>query len=125
MEEVMYQTLEEFNKLPKDKQTGCVQWFNGTKEWYKEGKLHREDGPAVEYADGTKEWYKDDELHRLEGPAVEFTNGNKEWYKEDLLHRLDGPAVEYENGDKVYYLDGVRCSYTEWYAIVNDLEKFI
>lgn len=32
---------------------------NGTKEWYLNGELHREDGPAVERADGTKEWCLD------------------------------------------------------------------
>ena len=30
---------------------------SGTKKWYLNDKLHREDGPAVEYADGTKCWY--------------------------------------------------------------------
>ena len=30
---------------------------NGTKRWYLNGKLHREDGPAIEWSDGTKEWY--------------------------------------------------------------------
>jgi len=30
---------------------------NGTKFWYLNGKLHREDGPAVEWANGTKSWY--------------------------------------------------------------------
>ena len=30
---------------------------DGNKHWFLNGKLHREDGPAVEYADGTKEWY--------------------------------------------------------------------
>ena len=25
--------------------------------WYLDGKLHREDGPAIENIDGTKEWY--------------------------------------------------------------------
>jgi hypothetical protein len=30
---------------------------NGDKFWYKNGELHREDGPAVEYYDGTKKWY--------------------------------------------------------------------
>ena len=29
----------------------------GTKSWWLNGKLHREDGPAVKYSDGTKEWY--------------------------------------------------------------------
>jgi len=27
------------------------------KSWYRNGKRHREDGPAVEHADGRKEWY--------------------------------------------------------------------
>ena len=30
---------------------------DGTKEWYLNGQIHREDGPAVEGADGTKSWY--------------------------------------------------------------------
>ena len=30
---------------------------NGTKEWYLDNKLHREDGPAVERADGDKAWF--------------------------------------------------------------------
>jgi len=31
----------------------------GTKHWYRDGKLHREDGPAIEYASGSKSWYRD------------------------------------------------------------------
>ena len=27
------------------------------KYWNQNGKLHREDGPAVEWVDGSKEWY--------------------------------------------------------------------
>jgi hypothetical protein len=30
---------------------------NGHKDWYLNGKYHREDGPAVERADGYKAWY--------------------------------------------------------------------
>jgi len=30
---------------------------SGSKEWYLNGKLHREDGPAYEDSDGTKIWY--------------------------------------------------------------------
>ena len=30
---------------------------DGVKQWYLHGKLHREDGPAVEYPDGEKFWY--------------------------------------------------------------------
>lgn len=30
---------------------------DGSKGWWLNGKLHREDGPAVERADGTKKWW--------------------------------------------------------------------
>jgi len=32
-------------------------YADGDKYWYLNGKLHREDGPAVEWADGYKSWY--------------------------------------------------------------------
>ena len=32
---------------------------SGDKYWYLNGKLHREDGPAIEYSDGYKAWYID------------------------------------------------------------------
>ena len=32
-------------------------WTNGTKKWYLNDELHREDGPAIEWASGTKSWY--------------------------------------------------------------------
>ena len=34
---------------------------NGDKHWFLNGKLHREDGPAIERADGSKSWYLNDE----------------------------------------------------------------
>ena len=61
-------TKEEFYKLPKDKQTGCIIFDNGSKLWCKEGKRHRDDGPAFE-GNGTKIWYKNDNKHRIDGPA--------------------------------------------------------
>ena len=29
----------------------------GTKHWYLDNNLHREDGPAIEWADGDKSWF--------------------------------------------------------------------
>lgn len=69
------------SQIPKDF-TGIVEYDDGEKEWYKEGKCHREDGPAVELVDGTKIWYKEGKRHRLDGPAVEYRNGHKEWWIE-------------------------------------------
>ena len=84
---------------------------SGTKKWYLNDKLHREDGPAVEYADGTKCWYLNDELHREDGPAEEWPNGYKFWY-------LDGKEVTEEEHKrltskatcegKVVEIDGVK-----------------
>ena len=34
-----------------------IQDEHGTKRWYLHGKLHREDGPAIEYPNGVKHWY--------------------------------------------------------------------
>ena len=32
-------------------------YADGTKEWYLNGQLHREDGPAIERVDGYKSWW--------------------------------------------------------------------
>jgi hypothetical protein len=86
----------------------AVEYPDGDKSWYINGKRHREDGPAAEYANVGKFWYVDGKLHREDGPAIEFAGGHKEWYVDGKLHREDGPAVEYADGSKFWYLDGVE-----------------
>jgi hypothetical protein len=49
-------------------------------EWFHNGQLHREDGPALEYASGDKCWFLDGRLHRQDGPALEYADGVKFWY---------------------------------------------
>ena len=85
-----------------------IEWFN------LEGKLHREDGPAVEYADGGKEWYVNGQIHREDGPAAEYTKGNKYWYINGKRHREDGPAVEYANGNKEWFINSQELSEEEF-----------
>ena len=72
----------------------------------KDGKLHRENGPAVESINGDKYWYINDQLHRIDGPAIEHADGSKQWYLNGQLHRTDGPAIEKINGKKEWYLNG-------------------
>ena len=84
----------------------AVEWDDGTKEWYHNGKCHREDGPAIECAGGTKYWYRNGECHREDGPAIERSNGTKYWYRNGECHREDGPAVEWPDGDKYWYRNG-------------------
>jgi hypothetical protein len=52
----------------------------GDRYWYLNGKLHREDGPAIEYADGSSSWWLNSKCHRKAGPAVEYPNGSRWWY---------------------------------------------
>ena len=57
------------------------------------GELHRLDGPAVDWYDGTKSWFINGKRHREDGPAVEHIDGYKEWwlndkpYSEDQYHQ--------------------------------------
>ena len=83
----------------------------GTVCWYKDGELHREDGPAIEWAHGDKTWWLNGQRHRLDGPAVEYANGDKAWFLNGQRHRLDGPALERSDGDKYWYLNDIE--YTE------------
>jgi len=53
---------------------------NGSRFWYLNGKLHREDGPAIEYTDGTRIWWLDGKRHREDGPAIENADGTRYWY---------------------------------------------
>lgn len=86
---------------------GKIKFHNGYK-WYLNGKLHREDGPAIEFSDGTKKWFLNGQLHRINGPAIEYPNGSKYWYLNGLRHRTDGPDVEFANGQKEWYLNSKR-----------------
>src|SRR5882672_10855642 len=75
----------------------------GTKKWFLNRKLHREDGPAVEFKNGQKEWYINGQRHREGDPALIDCNGNKWWYQNGLVHREDGPGCEFVNGDVSWY----------------------
>ena len=73
---------------------------SGTKKWYLNDKLHREDGPAVEWVEGDKFWYLNGKRHREDGPAIEYSNGDKFWflndeiYREEEFNRKMSPAIE-------------------------------
>lgn len=112
----------------------CITYKNNDniiKEWYTNGKLHRDYKPSIIFYDKNEivtkeEWYMDNLLHRRYGPAVIWYE-NKErkqeiWYMYGELHRVDGPAViEYKDGkgiketwyrdDKKISNDEIRLSY--------------
>lgn len=90
-----------------------------TREWYLDGVLHREDGPAIEFADGTNEWRINGKLHREDGPAVECSSGAKYWYANGTLDRHDGPAIEHANGTKEWVINGNTVSEDEFNRLKN------
>lgn len=54
--------------------TGIAQFPSGMICYYKDGKLHREDGPAIEYGIGKDQiriWYLNGRKHRTDGPSSE------------------------------------------------------
>jgi hypothetical protein len=89
----------------------------GSKYYHKDKEMtifHREDGPALEYTDGTKAWYLNGKLHREDGPALDHTSGSKFWYLNGKLHREDGAAIEYADGGKAWWLNGVYLTEKEF-----------
>lgn len=74
------------------------------------GNYHRLHGPAYISRNYNYEiWYKDGLMHREDGPA--FTHNKNEYYFQNgKLHRLDGPAVITKGGPKEYWIDGQKLS---------------
>ena len=92
---------------------------DGVIRWSKDGKVHREDGPAIIFPSGTKQWLLDGEFHRIGGPAVECPDGHREWYQFGKLHREDGPAIEQKDGSINWCLND-KCIKLEEYLANND-----
>jgi len=97
----VFSDIDEILKLPTQRMEG------NTEKWELDGKLHREDGPALIYSNGTEHWYFHGKLHREDGPAIIKCTGTKEWYLHGKLHREDGPAKTMGNGSRdEWYLHG-------------------
>lgn len=69
------------DEIPK-KFTGQVEFISGDVLFFKNGKYHKEDGPAFFSKYGDKHWFKEGKYHRFDGPAYEGVNGTKFWYIE-------------------------------------------
>src|SRR5271166_3649048 len=92
----------------------------GDKRCKLNGRLHNENGPAVEFVDGTRAWYIRDLCHRDERdpktglilPAVQWADGAKDWYHYGKVHRdevdpetgLTLPAITLPDGSEFYYI---------------------
>lgn len=105
------------------------------KQWLKDGKRHRLDGPALE-SKTRQEWHVNGNLHREDGPAIinhHFYEGEDtpaitfyEYYIDGNLHREDGPAIEDTKGNFQYYKNGLRHREDgpAEYEVYDDEEEF-
>jgi hypothetical protein len=95
----------------------CTTGINGSKQWWLNGRLHREDGPAIEWPGGGKEWWLNGKNltevehaeQTLQKPkCTTGINGSKQWWLNGRLHREDGPAFERADGSEQWWFNGER-----------------
>lgn len=107
--------FEAFNRIYLD---GMITDDAGNQRYYKNGELHRDDGPAYVGVDGSEEWFKDGNTHRDGGPAITNSTGSKAWYQNGRLHREDGPAYIPTKGKPVFYFNAKSCDVNYWAKLV-------
>lgn len=79
-----------------------------------DGKPHRLFGPSyISTQHDVEIWYKDGVIHREDGPAIRH-KCNQVWIKDGLLHRLDGPAIIDLAGPKEFWIEGRKYSPKEY-----------
>jgi len=117
--------LHSFNNKP------AILFDNGNKYWYKNDKIHRDDGPARISIFGSSVehyYYRNDLLHRVLKPAfIEWDNGIKSYecyYIKNVRHNPIGPArIWYFPSYDFYrsfYIHGNKISFDEF---INQLEN--
>jgi hypothetical protein len=77
--------------------TGIVSIPNYYIIFYKNGKKHREDGPAKTCGSKSEEWYFEGKLHRKDGPAIIYSDGSVDYW-------VNGIKLENCNSDKALQL---------------------
>jgi hypothetical protein len=63
--------------------------------------------------DGTRFWHLNGKLHREDGPAIEDPERGLEWFLNGLRHRTDGPAIEQSKGRRYWFLNGEQVTEEE------------
>jgi|ERR1700691_615014 len=88
LDKIMYiLKLDKWKDLPEN-HTGITEFSNGTLQYYLNGLLHREDGPAIIRKDGRKEYWLNDE---------NITEEVEEWIKENKIPK------DWNNSHKILF----------------------
>ena len=88
-------------------ETGIPDYSDSSITYWKnaQGQYHRDFGPAIVRADGTQEWWRNGKRHREDGPAY-VSGGIQSWWRNDKRHREDGPALVWPDGTGEWWIDG-------------------
>jgi len=109
-------TVKDQNQVPKGYTGHITCADDGTQKWYKNGKVHREDGPAIIWADGTQVWFKNNKAHREDGPAIIEPDGSQSWFLEgkkyskeefDVIRNKYTSHIKLTDGTQKWYKNGV------------------
>lgn len=98
--------------LHRDDDLPAVIREDGTREWYRDGLRHRENGPA-RVSREAQHWYQHGKLHRLDGPAI-IKDTEEQWFLHEHRHRLDGPAIVVKHD----------CADPHGYFFIHGIEQF-
>lgn len=74
-----------------------VVFADGTRAWYLDGRLHRDDGPAIQTPGGFRGWKRYGESHRDDGPALEWPDGRQQWVANGKTTKWRNPADPDQN----------------------------
>ncbi len=77
--------------------TGIVEYEDQTKTWLKNGKLHREDGPAIIWYTGFKDWF-------LDGKCA-WNSNRKKFDFTNIIILSKNPHPEYPTVQVWKYID--------------------
>ena len=98
--------------LPEE-YTGLVEWEDGDKGWYKNGNLHKEEGPARIHKDGYKSWW-------LDGNCI-WSSYNKLYLTNQIiLSKIKRPEYPTVQAWKILGPNGLREQ-----IIIPGMEEFI
>ena len=72
--------FKDYNDIPKDFTGDCkITWDNSIR-YYKNGEVHKEDGPAIILKNGTKYWVINSKIHNEISHAYEDSKCKSWWY---------------------------------------------
>jgi len=122
----MIETRNEKGELHSFDDNPAIEMAYGYKEWYKDGKLHRDNGPAsidklFDFS-VTYSYYKEGRLHRFLGPAylivIEGIKTYEAYYIKGKLHNPIGPAKvwypPFYTFDRVFFIHGNWISFDDF-----------